>query len=83
MQTISAKKVTPSIKRRRDDHRRLDVSGHFGLPGHALDGRAADASDAQTGADDDQARAECAAEGDQRALLSDCRLALIGRLFLG
>ena len=47
MQMINAKKVTPSIKAAAMIMARLDVAGHFRLPGHALDGGAADASDAE------------------------------------
>src|SRR5580704_5875870 len=41
-----------------DEHRRLDLSGDFGLPSHALDGRGADLSDAVAGTQKRHARAD-------------------------
>ena len=58
-------------QRGRDDHGRLDVAGHFGLAGHALDGAGADLADAVAGADDDQARAERGAGQNDRRLPGD------------
>ena len=43
----------PFDQRGRNDHGRLDVVGHFGLPRHALHGAGADLADAVTGTDDD------------------------------
>ena len=49
-----------------DDHGGLDVSGHLGLAGHALDRTGADLADAVACPDDDHAGPEGTAQVDQR-----------------
>ena len=53
----------------RDDHRRLDLAGDFRLPGHALDGRGTDASDAVAGAQDRHPRPDGPGKEDPVAVV--------------
>jgi len=62
MQTISEKKVTPSMRLAARDHRSANVAGGAGLAGDALHGRRGQAADAGGTADDGESRADAGGE---------------------
>ena len=59
--------ATPSMSAAKNQRGRLDAARRFRLARHALDGLAADAADADAGADDGEAGTETGADGHQAA----------------